>query len=146
VFEVTHGACGTPEYRAWASAKERCACETHTSWANYGGRGIRMCAEWLTDFPAFLAEVGQRPTPQHSLGRIDNDGHYEPGNVRWETERQQRRNKRNNLMLTHNGVTRTAIEWAELTGLNALTLRGRIYRGWSHAKALTTPPDPRWQR
>lgn len=75
----------TPEYRAWVDAKQRCS---NTHWAKYhlwGGRGIRVCDAWWTDFAAFYAHVGPRPSPGHSLDRIDPNGHYEPGNVRCAT-------------------------------------------------------------
>lgn len=64
------------------------------NWYNYGGRGIRVCDEWRDDYQAFLAHVGRRPSPNHSLDRIDNDGNYEPGNVRWTTKTEQQWNRR----------------------------------------------------
>ncbi len=84
------------EYSAWSMAKQRCGNPRHPRFADWGGRGIRVCDEWLHDFPAFLAHIGPRPGPEFSLDRIDNDGDYEPGNVRWATRVEQRRNRRLN--------------------------------------------------
>jgi hypothetical protein len=84
----------TPEYRAWCHAKERCGNPNVRNYHDYGGRGIRMCAEWQASFDAFIEHVGLKPSRQHSLDRIDNDGDYEPGNVRWATRSEQVRNRR----------------------------------------------------
>lgn len=65
-----------------------------SKYEHYGGRGITVCERWRESYPAFLADVGRKPSPQHSLDRIDNDGHYEPGNVRWATAKQQANNRR----------------------------------------------------
>jgi hypothetical protein len=89
-----HGMRNTPEYHAWHSMKDRCTNPRHRAWRNYGGRGITVCLEWLASFEAFIAHVGSRPSPDHSLDRIDNNGGYGPGNVRWATLSQQMRNRR----------------------------------------------------
>lgn len=84
----------TPEYRAWADAKARCLNPKTKNWHRYGGRGIRMSEEWIGDFKSFLSHIGPRPSAGHSLDRHpNNDGNYEPGNVRWATSGQQRRNQ-----------------------------------------------------
>ena len=82
-----------PEWRAWLNAKQRVTNPKDPRWPNYGGRGIRMCQEWLDSFEAFLSYIGPRPDGT-SLDRINNDGNYEPGNVRWATAAEQRRNQR----------------------------------------------------
>ncbi len=84
----------TREYRAWASMKQRCHNPRTPAYPNYGGRGIEVCQSWRDSFEAFLADVGLRPSPKHSLDRIDNDGNYEPGNVRWANWDQQAANRR----------------------------------------------------
>jgi hypothetical protein len=83
----------TPEYRAWC-AKNRCNNPRNGNWKYYGARGIGVTEEWLGDFISFFKYIGPRTSPKHSLGRIDNERGYEPGNVRWETRTQQNRNRR----------------------------------------------------
>ena len=83
-----------PEYDIWKAMKQRCANPNNISYKHYGARGIKVCRRWERSFLAFIKDVGRRPSPNHSIDRIDNDGDYKPGNVRWATESQQQRNKR----------------------------------------------------
>ena len=73
--------------------KERCRNPKHNRFHRYGGRGIRVCDRWLDSYENFLADMGRKPSPTHSVDRIDNDGHYEPGNCRWATDAEQRANR-----------------------------------------------------
>lgn len=95
---LTHGlTCNglvTAEYTAWAHAKSRCYKKTDLAYKYYGERGIRMCDRWKMSFVNFLADMGRKPTPQHSIDRIDVNGNYEPDNCRWATALQQRHNRR----------------------------------------------------
>ncbi len=118
--------------------KNRCSSPSCPNYPYYGGRGIRFHPEWA-EFGSFLRDVGLRPTPQHSLDRIDNDGNYEPGNVRWATRKVQGRNKSSNVRLTAFGETLTAKEWAERKGLKYLTLLFRLRRGMPTEEALSMP-------
>ncbi len=134
-----HMATNTPEYQAWQGMKNRCHNPNDASFSRYGGRGIKVCDQWRNDFKAFLRNVGPRPSRQHSLDRINNDGNYEPGNVRWALADRQARNRSNNVLVTHDGETLTAVEWAERLGIPASTFRKRLEKGWTHERAVTTP-------
>ncbi|MFJ5151393.1 hypothetical protein ACIQCF_07355 [Streptomyces sp. NPDC088353] len=96
----THGKHGSSEYRIWQGMKWRCLNPNYKPYPNYGGRGITVCDRWRDSFEAFLADVGPRPSPNHTLDRIDNDGNYEPGNVAWRTYKEQAQNKRPQLRST----------------------------------------------
>jgi hypothetical protein len=82
-----------PEYGCWQAMRQRTGNPNNPSWEYYGGRGITMCEQW-NDYEVFKADVGPRPSPKHTLDRIDPDGNYEPGNVRWATPWQQMNNRR----------------------------------------------------
>lgn len=92
---IKHGMHGTPEYRAWRNMIARCEYPNVKNFPDYGGRGIRVCTEWRHDFDAFLNHIGRRPDLRMSIDRIDVNGNYEPGNVRWATPEQQSQNRRN---------------------------------------------------
>jgi hypothetical protein len=90
----THGMNRTREHRIWCGIKKRCLTPTCHEFRWYGGRGIRVCDEWAADFAAFYRDVGPCPGPGYSIDRINNDGNYEPGNVRWATAIEQSHNSR----------------------------------------------------
>lgn len=94
----------TPEYIAWQNMRQRCGRPTHPHFDRYGGRGIAICERWSL-YSAFYEDVGPRLSNEHSLGRVDNDKGYEPGNVRWETKPQQQRNTRHSRTWTVRGLT-----------------------------------------
>ena len=98
-IKVTHGKSRrgnvSPMYKTWSTMIQRCTNPNYKSFADYGGRGISVCEEWMISFEAFEMYMGPKPTPQHSIDRHpDNDGNYAPGNVRWATKSEQRRNQR----------------------------------------------------
>lgn len=90
----THGQSHRPEYSNWCSMKQRCHNPSNPKFADYGGRGIFVCDEWRHDFPAFYDHIGPKPSPEHSVDRINNALGYEPGNVRWATPIEQANNRR----------------------------------------------------
>ena len=135
-----HGATGTPEHKIWLNMIERCHWPDHKMFVRYGGRGISVCDEWRNSFSAFFTHVGARPTPQHSIDRINNDGGYEPGNVRWATKKQQSNNRRNTLFVDFNGQRKSLAEWCVLIGtVSRATAYERIRRGWLPENAISTP-------
>lgn len=140
----THHKTFTRAYKAWQSMEQRCYNPNNASYQEYGPRGITVCARWLESFENFYTDMGD-PPPKHSLGRIDNDGHYCPENCRWEDIVTQNRNRRVTPLLTWNGITKPLITWAEEVGLHTETVRGRIQRGWTVEDALTKPSKvDRW--
>lgn len=137
-----HGMTGTPEHRAWISMMTRCywAKPGDRNHALYQGAGITVCERWHT-FENFLADMGEKPSPKHSLDRFPNGfGHYTPSNCRWATSKQQARNwKDRNVLFSHGGEALTLSEWAERMGVARATLQSRIDCGWPVDRALTAP-------
>jgi hypothetical protein len=138
---TSHGLHDHPIYMLWAKIKDRCGNQNSDNYENYGGRGISICAEWAESFPAFLAAVGERPSMGHSIDRYPNqNGNYEPGNVRWANRRQQANNMRRNRRVAFDGRVQNLAEWAREIGIKEVTLRSRlIYRKWTVRKSLTEP-------
>jgi hypothetical protein len=89
-----HGMISSSEYHSWSSMKQRCLNPSATHYANYGGRGIKVCKRWLGSFENFYADMGAKPSPSHSIDRINVDGNYTPSNCRWATRMEQRHNRR----------------------------------------------------
>jgi hypothetical protein len=131
--QKTHGRSNTPEYISYSGAKNRCQNPNEPAFKNYGERGIKFLFE---SFEQFYAELGDRPKGT-SLERIDNDGHYGPGNCRWATRLQQNNNQRRNRKITAFGRTRTIAWWSRESGVPATLIYQRIfYGGWPVAQAL----------
>ena len=129
---TTHG-CNkkhnrTLEYRSWNHMLSRCRNPNVPAYRDYGGRGITVCKRWLK-FENFLADMGLRPTPQHTIERKNNAGNYTPSNCRWATRIEQANNKRNNHLLTAFDRTMTYAQWARETGLDQSLIRYRHKRG-----------------
>lgn len=138
----THGATtsGTPtaEYNIYSGMKRRCLNPNEKAYPRYGGRGIKVCDRWLNSFENFLADVGPRPSPHHSIDRYpNNDGNYEPGNVRWATRIEQANNTSKNRHTIHEGEPITIGGLARKTGIPFNYLYHRIItKKWSAEKAL----------
>ena len=131
-----HGQSDSDEYRIWGGMLGRCRNPRDDAYRLYGARGIDVK---YASFIEFFNDVGPRPTLDHSIDRIDSDGHYEPGNCRWATGVEQANNTNRNRTLSFNGKCRTVAEWARVQGIPYATLMGRIQRGWSVEAALTEP-------
>jgi len=129
----------TPEYRAWRSAIDRCHNPESRNFKNYGARGIAVCPEWRGSFEAFFAHLGVKPTPKHTLERVDNHRGYEPGNVRWATYREQGNNRRDNHVVEINGEKMTLAEAIRRKGQKSSRVRQRLAIGWSVERALDAP-------
>lgn len=121
---------------------QRCTNPNATNWHNYGGRGIQVCDEWMKSFETFYAHIGPKTTPRHSVDRFPNqNGNYEPGNVRWATPREQANNMRANRLVTVEGVTHTIADWSRINGVPVTAIYGRLNNGWPEAEAISTLPD-----
>lgn len=123
----------SPEYMAWESMRQRCLNPKGAYHARF-----TVFEEWLGPggFQRFFAHVGQRPSSEHTLDRIDNNGNYEPGNVRWATWHEQAKNRRDTRFLTIDGQTRCVTDWAEISGIKRKTIYERLRRGWEPERAV----------
>jgi hypothetical protein len=119
--------------------KSRCYNPRNNRYYRYGARGIQVCDRWLHSFENFLADMGPRPSPKHSIDRIDNDKDYCPENCKWSTAREQARNRSSCRYLEHNGRRMLISDWAAELGVNRALLTKRLKRGWSVEQTLTTP-------
>ena len=138
-----------PLYAVWSTMHQRCENPRNPKYPVYGGRGIKVCAQWSVrgnryigtpGFDAFVADMGLRPSPRHTLERKDTNGNYTPDNCIWATQKVQQRNRRNNHILTFRGRSQSIAAWAEeLRWISALRLRARIAEGWAAEHALMTP-------
>jgi hypothetical protein len=134
---TTHGMHKTSTYGAYRNAKERCTNPKTRNYRNYGGRGIRFL---YTSFEQFLSDLGGCP-PGLTLGRINNDGNYEPGNCRWESDQQQLNNTRQNRLVTILGRTETLAIWARALGISWATLRSRLKSAGDHPEWCMIGPS-----
>lgn len=134
-----HGEFRKSEYITWNGMIDRCSRAKHPWFHRYGGRGIYVCERWMI-YDNFLADMGRKPTPKHSLDRINNDGNYDPSNCRWTTQSNQIRNTSVNRIIEFNGKSQCLAAWSDETGLSMSLIKGRIDNfQWSISDALTTP-------
>ena len=137
---VTHGMSRSRPYGIWTNMKRRCTDADDKDWHKYGGRGIEVCDRWLESFDNFWADMEHGYAPNLTLGRIQNNGPYSPGNCRWETPAQQGVNRRTNRLLNTPKGLLTLSEAAKAYGLLEITLAARLDRyGWPLDRALSTP-------
>lgn len=127
----------TPLYKTWSCMKSRCLRKNNPSYPAYGGRGIKICNEWLT-FAGFVKDMGSSFREGLSIERIDNDGNYCKENCRWATDKEQANNRRSNRLLGFMGEVKTLAIWSDLLGIKRTTISQRIdVYGWSVAEALS---------
>lgn len=137
-FNATHGeAIGdkrTKEYRAWRSIKQKCLLPTNKSFRIYGARGISVCQIWVNSFEAFLADMGRAPTAAHSIERKDNFGNYTRENCYWATPKIQARNRRTNIVASHEGRTQCCLDWSKELNIPPWTMGRRLKSGMTIAQ------------
>lgn len=125
------------EYHVWKAMIQRCESPTATRYNLYGGRGIKVCDRWH-DVRAFVADMGPRPSDQHSIERQDRDGDYEPGNCIWARSREQNQNTSRNVEIEVHGERMCIAEAARRFGVHENTLRDRLKRGVSPERAIAS--------
>lgn len=134
-----HGKTGTPEFFSWSSMKSRCYTKSQDAYPYYGGKGITVCDRWLgrDGLDNFVADMGTRPSKEHSLDRIDSKGNYEPNNCRWATKTTQANNQSRNRKITWNGETHGVAEWVRKLGLKFNSkYYARLNKGWDIEKVF----------
>lgn len=143
-LHASHRMSRTAIYATWIQIRERCENPKNPSYHRYGGRGIKVCERWQT-FENFRDDMGEKPSKDHSIDRMDNDGNYEPDNCRWATRLEQTWNTRRNRYFELNGENLILSEWARRLGTSTDTIDMRLKAGWPLEKALTHPvmPKPR---
>lgn len=133
-----HGMSKTSAYSIWSSMHARCKNFNSPAFSNYGGRGIAVCDRWKS-FSAFYADMGEPPAGM-TLERINNDFGYSPENCQWSTRTDQGRNKRNNIIIEIDGVSKPLSSWVEQEGaVSYATAHARLAKGWAPNEAVFTP-------
>lgn len=136
------------EYLAWVGLRSRCLNENNKNYKNYGGRGISVCEEWKNSFESFFNYIGKSPGNGYSIDRINVNGNYCPGNVKWSTDYEQVNNRRNTVNITIDGVTKNAYEWSlhEECTVSYQEITRRFKLGYSHDYCVFAPVKTKDQR
>ncbi|MEJ6485499.1 hypothetical protein N0Y54_30060 [Nostoc punctiforme UO1] len=134
-----HNQSKSRTYKIWSSMKMRCLNPNDSSWNYYGGRGIQICERWKQSYEAFLDDMGECPSEQHSIDRIDFNGDYCPENTRWILLSEQGKNTRHNRVINAFGKSQILADWVRETGIANTTLRSRLNKGQHPEEALSTP-------
>ena len=142
---TTHGLSDVEEYSIWQDMVRRCHRARGSDKRDYADRGIAVCGRWRRSFADFYADMGPRPSPQHSIERKDNDGNYEPGNCCWATDFIQKRNRSNNVWIEAFGQRMVLADWSRQSGLSRRAIKYRLDAGFSHEDSVM-PVDRRAMR
>lgn len=143
---TTHGLHSSPHYKRWINMLLRCNDPDNQAYENYGGRGIKVCKDWHT-LERFVEQLPDGYFVGAEMDRIDNDGHYEPGNVRWVTRQVNTTNRRTRVNLTLGDKTQSISEWSKETGISVSVIWSRLNEHkWSVERTLTTPPMDKYER
>lgn len=123
-------------YQTWFAIIKRCKNPSATGWHLYGGRGIDVCDRWLS-FDNFVSDMGPRPSPEHTVDRVDVDGNYAPDNCRWASRLEQAANRRNNVSFVRDGVRYVAAEVAHAYGIQCQLVAQRARKGKTFAEIVS---------
>lgn len=137
-----HGMSKSSVWNAWHGLRDRCLNPESKAYKYYGGKGVIICDRWLGEdgFQHFYDDMGEKPTPKHSIDRINSNGNYEPGNCRWATWEEQQNNKTGyNRIIEYKGVKQTSAQWARMLGTSRETIGYRIKAGWTAEQIIETP-------
>lgn len=137
-FEKTHAMSKTAIYGIWGDMLYKCNTNTSPVYDNYGGRGIKVCDEWH-NFDAFFSDMGDRPSKEHSIERVNVDGDYCKTNCVWATPKDQARNRRNSKFIFINGLKLQVDDYCEQYGISKAAIKNRLRRGWSNSRIIETP-------
>lgn len=129
---------GNPLYKLWSAMKDRCSNPNSKHYHRYGGRGITLCDAWAADYATFVYDIGKRPRGM-TLERIDNNGNYDPTNVKWATRVEQANNRTTNVLVTHEGLTMSLADWARRKGWKYGLLGSRWKKGLRGEELLAPP-------
>jgi hypothetical protein len=133
----------SPEYSIWLMMKDRCFNPKSKGFKNYGGRGITVCAAWAKNYETFLHDMGERPSPDFSVERIDNSRGYEPANCKWGTRIEQATNTRRNVLVTYAGSLMPFSEAARRAGVSYKSARSRRDNGWPESEWFLPSGQPK---
>lgn len=135
--KIKHHKCDSKEYKVWSQMIQRCSNPNSKNFDRYGGRGVSVCDRWRYSFAAFYDDMGD--SNGLTIERINSNGNYEPLNCKWATTKEQSRNKKSNINLTYNGVTKIFQDWCNEYNLHRNVLRRRLDLGWSMHDCLNVP-------
>lgn len=138
-LEPRYGVKADLEKKSWEAAKNRCVNPNSIGYSRYGNSGISMCDEWLNDFAVFFIDMGKRPTPKHTLDRIDNSKGYSKDNCRWATSKEQANNRTNNVIIDIDGIKKTVAQWCAIHDIKQATVYSRLGRGVNGKDAILNP-------